>query len=155
MRAGPLAISFAAGGIVVGLLIGLAIKKGAGGPVPGQVTRSMLIVLHPKGGSECEAVFPKVPGRVRRGDKFVWEVINTCGAQRTITISPKKEGDDAENVFDQRPPYAVSAPNDNANSPAQSGTLTIKTGAAYNHTYEYNVTVVGGNRYDPKLEVDP
>jgi hypothetical protein len=150
MKAGPLAISLV-GGIVVGLLIGLAISRGGEKP---PVTRSMLIVLHPKGASECAAVFPKLPARVRRGDRFLWELINTCGAQRNVTISPKKSTDD-ENVFDQRPPYAVMVPNDNADSPAQSGALTIKAAAAYGHTYEYNITVVGGKTYDPKLEVDP
>jgi hypothetical protein len=154
MRPGQMAILAAVVGIVIGLLLGLAIKRGGGGEL-GPVTRSMLIVLHPKGGAgECEAVFPKIPGRVRRGDKFVWEFINTCGAQRNVTISPKTETD-AENLFEQRWPYAVMVPNDNANSPAQSGTLTIKAGAAYNHTYGYNITVVDGKTYDPKLEVDP
>jgi hypothetical protein len=152
MRPGPLAISAAVVGIVIGLLLGMAIKRGGDERRP--VTRSMLIVLHPKGANECAAVFPKIPGRVRKEDSFVWEFINTCGAPRNVTISPKVETD-AESLFDQRWPYAVMVPNDNADSPAQSGTLTVKAGAAYNHTYGYNITVVNGKTYDPKLEVDP
>lgn len=150
MRAGPLTISVAVGGIIVGLLLGLAIKKGV---TPPSVTRSMLIVLHPKG-ADCEAVFPKREGHVRRKDTFVWEIINTCGAPKTVTIIAKKAGD-AENVFVEPPPYEIKVPDDNASNPAESGTLTIKEAAEYQKLYGYSVTVGGGKTYDPKLEVDP
>jgi hypothetical protein len=151
MKAGPLAISVGVAGVIVGLLLGLAIGKGGGGPAP--VTRSMLIVLHPKGG-DCEAVFPNREGHVRRKDSFVWEIINTCGTPRTVNITAKKEGD-TENVFVEPPPYKIEVLDDNANKPAESATLTIKDAAEYNKLYGYSVSIVGGKTYDPKLEVDP
>jgi hypothetical protein len=128
-------------------LAGCARLMGGGGHPPKQ-TRPITVVLVNNAGT-CEAKFGKKPQHAFPDDIVSWEFINTCSAQKSVTVNVKNGGN---NPFTTAPPWSVNVPPNNSANPA-SIDLTVSSQASLG-VYGFDI-FVDGNKYDPKLEIDP
>jgi hypothetical protein len=132
------------------VLQGCGLFRPADGRKVKKQTRPIVVVLVMKGGV-CEARFGKQKQHVFNDDTVVWEFINACNADQNVTLALK--GGSA-NPFTTSAPWTIAAPQDNAANPADLSLTVLPTGQAAAGEYGFDI-IVGGRKFDPKLEIDP
>jgi hypothetical protein len=99
-------------------------------------------------GSHCEAKFGKKAQHAFVDDTIDWEFINTCPADKNVTLAPDNG---STNPFTTSPPWTTSVPQNNGASPA---VLSLVVSPNALGSYSFGITV-DGQLFDPKLEIDP